>query len=248
MGKTGSMGNTHQRGIAIGPILYIVAILAVLVSAIAAGAGAFNGDISAVSAKAQASAILEYAQEVKFAVDRLIAKGCTDTQVSFENPYVSGYENPNAPADKSCHVFDVNGGGIIYKDISRDATDKNFTSESEYARVIFSGNERVMQVGTYLGEELMMFYPYIKLDVCLELNKILNVKTSNDSPPVYNVYDVNLFKYNGYYSYSVVFGFGVGHAPEMIGMVSGCWNQMTNPISAGLKPNSYHFYHVLVVR
>ena len=109
------MRQINQRGIAIGPILYIVAILAVLVSAIAAGSGAFNGDISAVSAKVQATTILEQANEVKFAVDRLIAKGCTDTEISFENPVVGDYINPNSPSDKSCHVFDVNGGGIIYK-------------------------------------------------------------------------------------------------------------------------------------
>ena len=110
MNRTGN----RQSGIAIGPILFVVAILAVLASAIAAGSGAFNSDTSAVKAKAQASAILEYANEVKFAVDRLLAKGCADTQISFENPIVSGYTNPNAPSDKSCHVFDVNGGGIVW--------------------------------------------------------------------------------------------------------------------------------------
>ena len=104
-----------QRGIAIGPILFVVALLAILAVAISAGTGVFNGDTSAVKAKAQASAILEYANEVKFAVDRLLGKGCTDTQISFENPIVSGYVNPNAPSDKSCHVFDVNGGGISWK-------------------------------------------------------------------------------------------------------------------------------------
>lgn len=107
-----------QRGIAIAPILFVVALLAVLASAIAAGSGAFNGDTSAVKVKAQATAILEYANEVKFAVDRVIAKGCKDTEISFENPIVSGYANPNAPSDKSCHVFDVNGGGIFYKGYS----------------------------------------------------------------------------------------------------------------------------------
>ncbi len=54
-----------QRGIAIGPILFVVALLAVLATAIAAGSGAFSGDTSAVKAKAQAAAILEYANEVK---------------------------------------------------------------------------------------------------------------------------------------------------------------------------------------
>ena len=124
------MRRTNQRGIVIGPILFIVAILAVLAAAIAAGSGAFNGDISAVSAKAQATAILEQANEVKFAVDRLIAKGCTDTQISFENPIVSGYENPNAPSDKSCHVFDINGGAIVFKNYHPGCMDIGFKTNS----------------------------------------------------------------------------------------------------------------------
>ena len=66
------MRNNNQRGIVIGPILAVVALLAVLASAIAAGSGSFNGDTSAVKAKAQATAILEYAHEVKFAVDRVL--------------------------------------------------------------------------------------------------------------------------------------------------------------------------------
>ena len=125
------MRQTHQRGIAIGPILFIVAILAVLASAIAAGSGSFNSDTSTVKAKAQATAILEYADEVKFAVDRVLGKGCTDTQISFENPIVSGYVNPNAPADKSCHVFDVNGGGIVWKNPDINALDQSWKSQAD---------------------------------------------------------------------------------------------------------------------
>ncbi len=93
------MRRTHQRGIAIGPILYIVAILAVLASAIAAGSGAFNSDTSAISAKAQATAILGYTYEVKLGVDRVLGHGCKDTDISFENPVVGGYINPNSPSD-----------------------------------------------------------------------------------------------------------------------------------------------------
>ena len=126
------MRQTHQRGIAIGPILFVVAILAVLASAIAAGSGSFNGDTSAVKAKAQATAILGYANEVKLGVDRVLGKGCTDTQISFENPVVSGYENPNAPSDKSCHVFDVNGGGIVWKN-----PPKEIFYNSEYGQWYF---------------------------------------------------------------------------------------------------------------
>ena len=41
----------QQSGIAIAPILFVVAILAVLAIAISAASGAFNGDTSAVKAK-----------------------------------------------------------------------------------------------------------------------------------------------------------------------------------------------------
>ena len=115
MARSNSMRQINQRGIAIGPILYIVAILAVLVSAIAAGSGSFNGDTSAISAKVKASAIIEYANEVKFAVDKLLAKGCKDTEISFEGHIEGGIINPNSPSDKSCHVFNVNGGGVAIK-------------------------------------------------------------------------------------------------------------------------------------
>ena len=66
---------------------------------IAAGSGAFNSDTSAISAKAQATAILGYAYEVKLGVDRVLGHGCKDTDISFENPVVGGYINPNSPSD-----------------------------------------------------------------------------------------------------------------------------------------------------
>jgi hypothetical protein len=176
MGKTGSMRNTHQRGIAIGPILYIVAILAVLVSAIAAGSGSFNGDISAISAKAYATAILEYANEVKLGVDRVIAKGCTDTQISFENPIVSGYTNPNAPANKSCHVFDVNGGGIVWKDPPEQAVDNSLSGHSNYGKYFFTSILSVKNIGNWqTTTSLIMMLPFTKIEIADKINELSNV-------------------------------------------------------------------------
>lgn len=165
------MRNSNQRGIAIGPILYIVAILAVLVSAIAAGSGSFNGDISAISAKAYATAILEYANEVKLGVDRVIAKGCTDTQISFENPIVSGYENLNAPSDKSCHVFDVNGGGIVWKN-PPSGIDLSSIPLS-YRTYSFSGDSSY--IGGCCGgaySDLAILLPGISSNICNEIIKL----------------------------------------------------------------------------
>ncbi len=171
------MTNTHQCGIAIGPILAVVAILAVLASAIAAGSGAFIGDTSAIKAKAQATAILEYANEVKLGVDRVIAKGCTDTQISFESPMVSGYYvNPNAPADKSCHVFDVNGGGIVWKKPLK----YNSCLNNDFQFMHSSTGEYIYNIGTDNKDDLYLKY-YIGFDsdgcrkICQAINDILGI-------------------------------------------------------------------------
>lgn len=46
------------RGIAIGPILFVIAILAVLVGAISSGSGGFGSDTSVERARANAAAIV----------------------------------------------------------------------------------------------------------------------------------------------------------------------------------------------
>ncbi|QQR69552.1 MAG: hypothetical protein IPI58_02485 [Alphaproteobacteria bacterium] len=171
--------SVSELGIVIGPILWVVAILAVLAAAIAAGSGAFNGDISAVSAKAQASAILGYTHEVKLAVDRVIAKGCTDTQVSFENPIVSGYTNPNAPSDKSCHVFDVNGGGISYKYPPPQVLDASLSGYTGYGQYFFTSTLSVIGIGNgRTTTSLIMMMPHLNKKIANKINEINNITGS----------------------------------------------------------------------
>ncbi|QQR69534.1 MAG: hypothetical protein IPI58_02380 [Alphaproteobacteria bacterium] len=145
-----------------------MAILAVLASAIAAGSGSFNGDISAVSAKAQASAILGYANEVKFAVDRLIAKGCTDTEISFENPIASGYTNPNAPSDKSCHVFDVNGGGVLFNKYHPSCSNINFKTNHALGH-------NMKNIGDSEKADIYMRLSYCGILLCNAYNNLVGI-------------------------------------------------------------------------
>ena len=184
------MRNNHQRGIAIGPILCVVAILAVLASAIAAGSGAFNGDTSTVRSKAIAVALLEYADNVKMAVDRLLAKGCLETEISFENDFVTydgGYTNPNAPSDKSCHVFDPNGGGIVWKDPPQEVVYNDWNGRWE-ART-GDGNYSLRGLGTtqhdlsfwvrgvlYNPTEPANAKGRVLLAACHEINKMLGIE------------------------------------------------------------------------
>ena len=223
------MKNSNQRGIAIGPILFIMAILAVLAAAIAAGSGSFSGDTSAISAKAQASAILEYANEVKFAVDRVLAKGCTDTEISFENPIVSGYENPNAPSDKPCHVFDVNGGGIVWKN-PPSGIDLS-SVPSSYRNYVFSGDSN--HLGAYIsapGADLVIKLSGLSSSICNEIIKLGGSDYSGH---------VTLDKFQGVYG---TWG-GIEHS-------FGCTNLIppNDGYQAGLPLGLHHFHYVLYRR
>ena len=70
---TKRMGAT--AGIAIGPILFIIAILAILAAAIAAGSGSFTSGTTSESAKTKASALIQIGENLKVGMDRLIMEG-----------------------------------------------------------------------------------------------------------------------------------------------------------------------------
>lgn len=239
-----------QSGIVIGPILFIVAILAVLATAIAAGSGSFNSDTSAVKAKAQASAILEYANEVKMAVDRVRGHGCADEQVSFENPLYGNYVNPNAPGNKSCHVFDPNGGGISYKTSLVSALDDTLSSDYGFGYWVFSGRSCIMGVGTCISAgssrgQLLMGQNYIRKDVCLEINKALgNAVPENDAAYTDSGCAVSPYHFfTGSYAEPEA---ATIHSSAGYKKVIGCYKGGTcgYPIGGG----GYHFYQALIIR
>lgn len=107
--------NNYQNGSVIIWILIAVGLMAALSYAFMGSSRTSTNMLTDAQAEAYASEIIAYGNEVKQAVKRLQLRGCSDTEISFENNVVSGYTNPNSPADKSCHVFDVAGGGLTWK-------------------------------------------------------------------------------------------------------------------------------------
>ena len=245
MDKTGSMTNIHQRGIAIGPILYIVAILAVLVSAIAAGSGSFNGDISAISAKAYATAILEQADLLTVAVQRVMGHGCTDTQISFENPMVSGYVNPNAPSDKSCHVFDVNGGGINFPTITASTSEP-----TDGGKFVFEGSTYFFGLGKPTNGALAGYLPIDSLDLCNQINTSLGLGGYLGQDTYMNPSDTSLGRFTGTYDASSNSASDNGGTwPQ--GKLMGCLQRgLLLPHNGSYYPHvaPYFFFVVLLVR
>ncbi len=101
-----------QNGSVIMWVLIAVGLMAALSYAFMGSSRNSTSMISNTQAEAYASEIIAYGNEVKSAVKRLQLRGCSDTEISFENNVVSGYTNSNSPPDSSCHVFDIAGGGL----------------------------------------------------------------------------------------------------------------------------------------
>jgi len=64
-----------QAGIAIGPILFIVAILAILAAAIAAGSGSFTSGTTNESNRTKAAAMIQIGENLKVGMDRITMEG-----------------------------------------------------------------------------------------------------------------------------------------------------------------------------
>ena len=62
-----------------------------------------------------ANDLLTFSNQVEQSVQKLIIKGCSETEISFENLIESGYTNPSSPVGKSCHVFDPQGGNMAWR-------------------------------------------------------------------------------------------------------------------------------------
>src|SRR5580704_10446143 len=93
----------NDAGIAIGPILFIIAILAILAAAIAAGSGSFTAPTASEGAKTKASAIIQLGDNIKMGMDRLTM----ENGVSFGNWVINTANTVN-----NTDLFSPTGGGI----------------------------------------------------------------------------------------------------------------------------------------
>ncbi len=144
----------NQDGIAIGEILFIIAVLAILAAAIASGAGSFNANTNNDSAKTKAGTIIQQADAVAMAVQKVyVENGCADTQISFANPVVSLYTNPNSPSDNSCNVFNQNGGAMLFPTPPQGSLNGTLANSANY---IFAGFFVFYQIGTGAPELTIM--------------------------------------------------------------------------------------------
>lgn len=186
---------TSQRGNALFIILIGIVLFAALSYAVTQSTRG-GGDMGAgEKATVQATDIVSYGNQVATAVKSMMAlNGCKDTQISFENPVIAGYENPNAPADKSCNVFDAAGGGLNWQKFSQDALASCCTggmTAAAYGHPLYTGKGDANGVGSTKADgsgsvataDLKIIVPQLSKDTCIKINEKLGVTGAGVSPP-----------------------------------------------------------------
>ncbi len=176
--------NQSQNGNAIMIILVAVALFAALSFVFSNTSRNSSGFVTDAEADAYANQIIAYGNEVKQAVKRLRLRGCSDTEISFENSIISGYTNPNSPTDRSCHVFDTAGGGLNFTSPPRNSFDESEVNAGFYA---FSGLMNINLVGetndNATSSELYVISNFIDKEVCQKINARLGTEVGGKDNP-----------------------------------------------------------------
>jgi hypothetical protein len=98
-----------NAGIAIGPILFIIAVLAILAAAIAAGSGSFTAGTSTESNNTKASALIQMGENLKVGMDRIMM----ENSVAFGSVKINVSNTVN-----NVDLFSPTGGGITIPSVT----------------------------------------------------------------------------------------------------------------------------------
>jgi len=202
-----------------------------------------------------ASQIMRYAKTMEDSVTQLLARGCSENDISFENDIVAGYTNtfPSAPTTNECHIFEDEGIGQAFEIPKTSWLDTSFSADANYGEYHFPRGTCIYGVGDFydlsgngncditpvLNEELLITLPYLKQNICEALNRLAGNNFATIPAEADSTLDPN--KFIGSYSGSSE----VGNNADLYGVATGCLQQAPT----GTYPdNAYIFYHVLHVR
>ena len=241
-----------------GNILFLILLAVVLFAALSyAVTGSQRGtvkDASGDKVELAASQIMQKGQMVEAAVMRLkLTKDCKDTEISFENPTVSGYTNSSTPADGHCKVFDQAGGGLSWLSTPDGAVEG--TSEMfQYTMLPVAGvgawiettpTRCVLQSSAIQDtcRDLVMILAHVPEAVCTVINQKTQLRASFGENGAVGNGANSATKFVGSYSNGPDDIWAPGN--PNYGRLEGCYQQLQVPYSDYMK---WFYYKVLIAR
>ena len=159
-----------SKGNALFVILIGIVLLGALTLAATQGARTTaNMTVSKERAMTDIAQVSRYTGAVRKAINNMrLMNGCTETQISFENPVVAGYTNGSAPGDHRCHVFTPAGGGLTWNTPPpgmNDGSDYEFSSRGQ----IWGQGETVL-TALYRRLDLAVYLRNVTQSHCTAVN------------------------------------------------------------------------------
>ena len=237
-----------ERGSALIWILVMIGLVAALYFIVSQGMRTGEANLSREKTSLYVTEILDYAGKIKQAVQTLQINGCSDTDLSFDQGIVSGYNNAGAPTDNSCHVFHPNGGGITWIDAPDEVIDPSVAAGGHggetyvYRGAAGSDNLR----GKNATEpSLSMNIRWIKQEVCEQINEQLGYSWST----IPQQGNLRFVQFDGSYFHSQSGNETIDcddTASECDSLLEACIHLTTQMAVSG-QPPGYVYYKILVL-
>lgn len=242
-----------ESGNAIFYIMAAIVLLAALTMAVAQGGRGGVQSLTEDRVRLFATETIAYGDAMVKAAATLRLRGLQPEVLEFDTSALTGYDNGACgPADTSCKIFAPAGGGMTYAPVPRDWLNSGFSAAPDFEKPYFAGNVCVPGVGTgdtgcasdaVSNEELVAYVPFMRKEICMEINDLLDVPNEADDAPEMADCPWSA-KFTGTFADGVMLE---GATPNsFFGKAAGCVKTIDN--CGGLSTPSYHFYQVLVAR
>ncbi|HEY0902120.1 MAG TPA: hypothetical protein VGD95_08360, partial [Micavibrio sp.] len=170
-------------------ILIAIVLFAALSFAVANIMNSGTADPRRETRMLEASDVIQYGDGLKRTVQAMRIRGVADAKISFESPrlrldYAHPVAAPQRCTSDECRVFAPAGGGFTYIQPPHDWLDSNFVVNALYGDWFFPTGVCVAESGTggagcasdtTDNEELVAILPYVRRDLCLEINERLGI-------------------------------------------------------------------------
>jgi len=165
-------------------ILIAVALFAALSYAVTSSSRVGGAGVTKENNRISGAEVIQYATQLEQTVTRLrVINNCSVTQLSFERAPFDGsdtlYLNSNAPGDFGCHIFHPAGGAQPYRDMSPSSWRGDGQLFTIHNRIDGVGCDQAADSGCYE----LLFLIELEEEICLEINKRLNMLNSDGSLP-----------------------------------------------------------------
>ncbi|MGB4057587.1 MAG: hypothetical protein WBK77_05845 [Alphaproteobacteria bacterium] len=237
-----------------GSVLFIILIAVVLFAALAFAVNQMlrSGDPNTIGiekSRLAADEILSYGRSMRQAMQNMkISNGCADLDLSVENTTIAGYTHAPVATDP-CKLFHSTGGGIVYQVPVAEWLDVTISpAPALRGQWYFPANTCAPGTGTAAAgchtdtvdnEAIIAVLPYIKKQVCLQINQKLGITNPGGNPPpeTLNAWPAAATKY--------IAAQADGESLDQSGRMAGCFE---GAAASTPLPGSYHFFEVLIPR